>query len=198
MDKTEFIGRRILIDGWGNHDAARLALLFEDDEDYTPFTSGELAILDGIGAIVADRNLWMVFDNLQEMENVNNGEGLYWNYWLHVWRTFSMSPFANAVAFTKDAFSITSVEIVLPDGTTPSSPTVNKGKSIQFAAEVEGTGIYNDAVTWSITGAEESGTYIMGGTLRVATNETATAVVIRATSIADPTKYADLSVSIGS
>ena len=199
MDKTEFIGRRILVDGWDKHDTARLALLFEDDADYTPFTSDELAVLGGIGAIVCDRDLWMVFDNLQEMENVNNGEGLYWNYWLHVWRTFSMSPFANAVAFTKDNFSVTSVEVILADGSPiPAGLTIPKGGSMQFKANVSGTGIYNDAVTWNVYQAEESGTYIMGGTLRVATNETASVIVVRATSIADPDEFAQISIAIGS
>ena len=199
MDKTEFIGRRILIDGWDNHDTARLEMLFEDDEDYTPFTADELAVLGGIGAIIAGRDLWMVFDNLQEMENINNGEGLYWNYWLHVWRTFSMSPFANAVAFTKDNFSVTGVEIVMADGSPiPAGYTLPKGGSAQFKAIVSGTGLYNDAVTWNLYQAEESGTYIMGGTLRVATNETAAAVVIRATSIADPTQLVQATIAIAS
>jgi len=189
MDKTEFVGRRILVDGWNNHDMARLALLFEDDEDYTPFTSDELNVLSGIGAIIASRDIWMVFDNLQEMENINNGEGLYWNYWLHVWRTFSMSPFANAVVFTKDNFSITSVVVNRADGTNipAEGVTLPKGGSMQFEAVVNGTGIYNNAVTWTLEGAQESGTYIMGNTIRIATNETADVVTIYATSIADPT-----------
>lgn len=201
MDKTEFIGRRVLVDGWNNHDKARLALLFEDDEDYAPFTTTELNVLAGIGAIVCDRDIWMVFDNLQEMENVNNGEGLYWNYWLHVWRTFSMSPFANAVAFTKDTFTITSVTVTYADGTEiddQEDPEVKKGRSIQLAADVAGTGTYNGAVTWSLTGAEESGTYIMGGTLRVATNETASSVTVTATSVADPSKSGTATIDIAS
>ena len=199
MDKTEFIGRRVLIDGFDKHDTARLAILFENDDDYTAFTSDELAILGGIGAIVADRDIWMCFDNLQEMENVNNGEGLYWNYWLHVWRTFSMSPFANAVAFTKDNFSVTGVEIVMADGSPiPAGYTIPRGGSAQFKAIVSGTGTYNNAVTWNVYQAEESGTYIMGGSLRVATNETASVIVIRATSIADPTELVQVSIAIGS
>lgn len=198
MDKTEFIGRRILVDGWDSHDLPRLAMLFEDDENYTPFTTAELNVLKGIGAIIASRDVWMVFDNLQEMENVNNGEGLYWNYWLHCWRTFSMSPFANAVAFTKDNFSVTGVTVTNADGTELEDATVNKGRSIQLAAEVEGTGVYNNAVTWSLAGAEESGTYIMGGTLRVATNETATSLTITATSVADPTVSGTAVITIGS
>lgn len=195
MDRAEFTGRRILIDGWGNHDMARLGELFGNDPDYTPFTSDELAVLDGIGAVVADRDVWMVFDNLEEMESINNGEGLYYNYWLHCWRTFSMSPFANAVAFTKDTFTITGVTVTLADGTAVPA-TIAKGGSIQLAAEVAGTGTYNGAVTWSMAGAEQSGTYLMGGTLRVATDETAAGITIRATSIADPTEFAQVSISI--
>lgn len=201
MDKVEFSGRRILIDGFGNHDFARLDMLFNAegsiDTTYEQFTTEQLAILDGIGAIVADRDIWMVFDNLQEMEQINNGEGLYYNYWLHCWRTFSLSPFANAVAFTKDNFTITGVTILQGDGTElPQSVTVGTGGSLQFTAEVEGTGIHNNGVTWELSGANESGTYLMGGTLRVATNETASSLTVTARSIADPTVDEDVTVTI--
>lgn len=188
MDRAQFIGRRILIDGWDRHDTARLAELFGDDPEYAAFTEGELAVLAGIGAIVADRNVWMVFDNLEEMESINNGEGLYYNYWLHSWRTFSMSPFAQAVAFTKDTFSVTGVTITGADGGTPAT-SVGRGRSAQYAATVAGTGTYNGAVTWGISGQNASGTYIMGGTLRVASDETASTITLTATSIADPTEY---------
>ncbi len=195
MDRAQFLGRRILIDGWANHDTARLGELFGNDPDYTAFTSDELAVLGGIGAVVADRDVWMVFDNLEEMESINNGEGLYYNYWLHCWRTFSMSPFANAVAFTKDTFTVTGVSVTLADGSSVPA-TIAKGGSIQLAAEVSGTGTFNGAVTWAMSGAEQSGTYLMGGTLRVATDETAAGLTIRATSVADPTEYAQVSISI--
>lgn len=189
MDRTEFVGRKIMVDGWDKHDTKRLAELFSDDADYVPFTADDLAVLAGIGAIVVDRDIFMIFDNLLEMENINNGEGLYWNYWLHCWRTFSMSPFANAVAFTKDNFTITSVRVDTADGGNipAAGVTLPKGGSMQFSAVVSGTGIYNNAVTWSLEGAQESGTYIMGNTIRIATNETADVVTVYATSIADPT-----------
>lgn len=195
MDRAQFVGRRILIDGWANHDTARLQELYGNDPDYTEFNADELAVLAGIGAVVADRDVWMVFDNLEEMESINNGEGLYYNYWLHCWRTFSMSPFANAMAFTKDTFTITGVTVTLADGSAVPA-TIAKGGSIQLAAEVSGTGTYNGAVTWGMSGAEQSGTYLMGGTLRVATDETAAGITIRATSVADPTEYAQVSISI--
>ena len=124
---------------------------------------------------------------------------MYYNYWLHCWRTFSLSPFANAAAFTKDTFEVTSVTVTLADGTAIEDGEMElaKGGSVQLAATVEGTGVYNNAVTWSIEDAEESGTYIMGGTLRVATNETATEVTVTATSVADPTVSGSVAVTIG-
>ena len=195
MDRATFAGRRILIDGWANHDMDRLAELFGDDPDYTPFTSAELEVLAGVGAVVADRDVWMVFDSLEEMENINNGQGLYYNYWLHSWRIFSMSPFANAVVFTMDTFTITGVSVTLADGSAVPA-TIAKGGSIQLAAEVSGTGAFNGAVTWGMSGAEQSGTYLMGGTLRVASDETAAGLTIRATSVADPTEFAQVSISI--
>lgn len=199
MDKVEFAGRRILIDGFGNHDSARLAMLFENDSDYVPFTSDEIEVLSGIGGIIADRDIWMVFDNLQEMEQVNNGEGLYYNYWLHCWRTFSLSPFANAAAFTKDVFAITEVLVTQTDGSLwGDALTLPKGGSYQFGSKVVGTGVYNNAVTWSLAGANESGTYLMGSTLRVATNETAEQVTVTATSVADPTKSSTFPVVVSS
>lgn len=198
MDKTEFVGRKILVDGWANHDTDRLALLFANDANYVPFTAAQLEVLAGIGAVVCERDLWMVFDNLQEMENINNGQGLYWNYWLHVWRTFSLSPFAQAVAFTMDTFTITDVTITNADGTAISGTvTIAKGGSRQFAADVDGTGVFNRGVAWSLAGAQESGTYIMGGTIRVASNETATTLTLTATSIADPSQAGTLSITVG-
>ncbi len=196
MDKTEFVGRKILIDGWANHDTDRLAELFGDDDSYTPFTSAELTVLGGIGTVIMERDAWMVFDNLQEMENINNGEGLYWNYWLHVWRTFSMSPFAVAAVLTKDTFAVTSVDITNADGTTATT-TISLGGSNQYAATVAGTGTFNNAVKWELAGAQESGTYIMGGTIRVARNETATSLTLTATSIADPTVSDTITITVG-
>ena len=199
MDRTEFVGHKILIDGWATHDEARLNELFGDDPDYTYFTAEELAVLEGVGAAILSKDCWMCFDNLYEMENLKNGEGLYWNYWLHRWATFAMSPFANAQVFTKDNFSITSVVVNRADGSNipAEGVTVTKGRSIQFEAAVSGTGVFNNGVTWSLENAEESGTYIMGGTLRVATNETADVITVYATSIADPTVRDGVYVTVG-
>ncbi|MBO5810457.1 MAG: hypothetical protein J6R32_06475 [Bacteroidales bacterium] len=49
--------------------------------------------------ILCDKSFIRVYDNLMQMEDFHNGEGLYDNYILHHWQTYSLSLFANAVAF---------------------------------------------------------------------------------------------------
>ena len=51
------------------------------------------------GAILCDEAFVQVYDNLTQMESFHNGEGLYDNYTYHHWQTYSLSLFANAMAF---------------------------------------------------------------------------------------------------
>lgn len=51
------------------------------------------------GAVLCDASFIQVYDNLTQMENFHNGEGLYDNFIYHHWQTYSMSLFANAQAF---------------------------------------------------------------------------------------------------
>lgn len=104
MDKAEFFGHRVLIDGFNKLDTERLARLFEydatvpasGDKNYVPFTQEELTFLAGVKAVVVDKDWFMVFDNFIEMASLRNPEGIYWNYWLHTWKTFSINPYAQA------------------------------------------------------------------------------------------------------
>ncbi len=51
------------------------------------------------GAILCDKAFVQVYDNLTQMESFHNGEGLYDNFIYHHWQTYSMSLFANCMAF---------------------------------------------------------------------------------------------------
>ena len=74
------------------------------------------------------------------------------------------------------------------------SKTVVYGGTYTFYARANGTG--GPAVTWSLTGANKAGTTISeDGTLTVAADETATSVVVTATSVFDNTKSASLTVT---
>ena len=51
------------------------------------------------GAVLCDEAFVQTYDNLTQMENFHNGEGLYDNFIYHHWQTYSLSLFANAMAF---------------------------------------------------------------------------------------------------
>ena len=46
-----------------------------------------------------DENWFQVYDNNNKFTEQYVASGLYWNYFYHVWKTVSSSPFANAIAF---------------------------------------------------------------------------------------------------
>lgn len=143
MEKAEFLGKRVLVDSFGKLDIARLAELFKDDPTYIEPTSDELTALDKIPAVIVDKDWFMIFDNYQNFTEQYNGQGLYWNYWYHVWKTFSVSPFANNALFVPGTPSVTSVTV------TPATATVTKGQSIQLNATVKTTNFAPQSVTWS-------------------------------------------------
>lgn len=180
MDKAEFMGHTVVINSFSDIDSDRLALLFASDPNYRPLTDDEVGQLDKIGAVLVDRDWFMIFDHYINMTEQYNGEGLYWNYWLHAWRTFSVSPFANAVVFTMETPVVNSVTV------SPATATATKGQQVQLNAVVDASGFANKAVTWSssseLTTVSPSGLVTIGGT------ETASTVTITATSVFDNTK----------
>jgi hypothetical protein len=76
MSKVEFLAKALKVDSFGK-------------------ASNCLAVL-------CDRSWVQVYDNLFETSEFYNSQGLYWNYWLNHWQTYSYSLFANAVAFVCD------------------------------------------------------------------------------------------------
>lgn len=146
MSKADFMGHRVLIDSFGSLDNERLALLFKDDANFVPLTDAEIQALDAIPAVLIDAKWFMIFDNLYNFTEQYNGEGLYWNYWYHVWKTFSISPFANAVVFVPGAPSITSVSV------SPASATISAGQNVLLSATVVTANFASKAVNWSLTG----------------------------------------------
>ena len=146
MDKADFMGHRVLIDSFGSLDTNRLNLLFAGDANYTPLTSTEIAALDAVPAVLVDAKWFMIFDNLYNFTEQYNGEGLYWNYWYHVWKTFSVSPFANSVVFVPGAPSITSVDV------SPATATISPGQTVLLSATVVTDNFASKSVDWSLSG----------------------------------------------
>lgn len=188
IDKAQFMGRRVLVDSFANLDNDRLSQLFPD---FVPFTTEQIAQLNTIPAVILDRDWFMIFDNFYNFTEQYNGEGLYWNYWYHVWKTFSASPFANGILFTTEAPGITSVTV------SPANATVAKGDSLQLSATVVSTGFASKGVTWSVTGAADAGTTVSpSGLLYVNPNETATTITVTATSIYDSAKTGTSTITV--
>ena len=179
MEKAEFLGKRVLVDSFGKLDIARLSDLFKDDPTYIEPTSDELTALDKIPAVIVDKDWFMIFDNYQNFTEQYNGQGLYWNYWYHVWKTFSVSPFANNALFIPGTPSVTSVTV------TPATATVTKGQSIQLNAKVETENFAPQSVTWSSD--SDNATVDASGKVTL-TSEATETINITAKSTYDPSK----------
>lgn len=129
MDKAEFMGRRILIDNFGELTGAKLLL--------------------------CDESFFQIYDVLMQFESVRNPEGLYWNYFLHKWTVFSVSRFANAVLFTVPENEITGVTIA-PGTTTIDKSELNR--NVNLTATIDSTGEVDDTLEWTMTGNESTET----------------------------------------
>lgn len=165
MSKAEFMGQRVLIDNFGE--------------------------LTGVYAAIVDKDWFMVFDNWIGFTENYNGQGLYWNYFYHCWKTFSTSPFSNAVLFTTETTAVTSVTV------TPPTTELVKGSSMQFTASVVTTGYVPKGVTWSVTGTTDTVSSITpDGILTVPSTEPNTTLTVTATSVYDSSKKGTSKVTL--
>lgn len=174
MDKAEFAGRRVLVDSFGSLDTKRLDILFADDPTYTRISAEELQALDEIPCILVDKDWFMIFDNFYNFTEQYNGEGLYWNYWYHVWKTFSVSPFANNALFIPGTPSVKSVTV------SPATATVKAGQSLSLSAVVDTDYFAPQSVDW--TSNKEGVTVNKGGVVTIGAGVKAGPVIITATS----------------
>lgn len=189
MDKAQFAGHRVLVDSFGTVDEERLANIFIDDPSYEPLTDEEKAVLADIPAILVDIDYFMIYDNLKEVTEQYNAQGLYWNYWLHVWKTFSVSPFANTALFVEGASGVTSVTV------TPTTLTLPAGSSAVVGASVETTNFASKALDWStdneLATVSGSGVVTLDESL-----ESGTIIEVTATSVFDKTKVGTSTITV--
>lgn len=167
MDKAEFMGQRVLVDNFG---------------------------ADDILACLVDREFFMVFDNNIGFTENYNGQGLYWNYFYHVWKTFSRSPFANAIVFTTTDPTVTVTSATM----TPATIAGATGGTAQGSAVVSTTGYAPKAVSWSVSGAPAGVTITTDGlaTIPAGTSAMAQKAIFTATSTYDSSKSANANFTI--
>ena len=174
MDKAEFMGHKVLVDSFGTIDDNRLGLLFKDDSTYTPLTTAEKQALDAIPAVLVDGDWFMIYDNLYNFTEQYNAKGMYWNYFYHVWKTFSTSPFANACVFVPGTPEVTSVTI------SPATVSAQAGQTVQLSATVVTSNFASKAVNWEIDGTgakiDDAGNVVLSDTASGTYNVTASSV----------------------
>ena len=102
-----------------------------------------MTALNSIPCVIVDKDYFMIFDQLFEFTEQYNGEGLYWQYWYHTWKVFSVSPFANALVFTVGTPDVTGVTV------SPATATVIAGQSISLGATVATDYFAPQSVDWT-------------------------------------------------
>ena len=193
MDKVEFMGHVVMVDSFTNLDTARLNELFKDDPTYTEISSEDNAWLGYVVAVLVDKDFFMIFDNLQNFTENYNGQGLYWNYFYHVWKTFSTSPYANAVLFANVFEDWGEATIAV----TPGAATVLPGQSVQLKAAITGTSpFHSKAIDWE--SSSQYATVNKSGVVTVLANATkGTAITITAKAHANPETAGTATITVG-
>lgn len=72
IENTKFLGRVIEVDSFANEE---------------------------IQAILCDEAWFQIYENLMRFDEFYNARTMTWNEYLHVWQTYAICPFANAVVF---------------------------------------------------------------------------------------------------
>lgn len=97
MDKATFLAQSVMIDDWTTFDNERFADVRRGSDYIEEVTPAELAALSDVKAVICDTDWFQVYDNMTAFTETYVSSGLYWNYFLNIYKTISWSIFANAV-----------------------------------------------------------------------------------------------------
>lgn len=200
-DEAEMKSRMKLIDGFNNHDTARLTEVLGNQ--YVPFTEEELTELANVPAVIISDEWFMDYDYSLDANaptkqtDFYNPTTLKRNIFLHSWRVFSTSPFEQGAVFTSETPAVNSVTV------SPNESSVSAGLSIQLQAVVDTNGFANKAVQWSVEKADgeitkvsvDANGLVMIPSDFVTTGE-APQITIRATSIFNPEVYGEATITV--
>lgn len=149
---------------------------------YADFIAGTYVTVDTFGdgldnmlGLLVDDEFFQIYTNLEKFTENYNGQGLNWQYFLHRWMTYSVSPFSNAVAFVTG-------ELTAPTAITidPAEPNVPQGGNQQFTATVTPS-TAQQSVHWEISGQKNGGTYITAtGLLHIDSEESGDSITVTA------------------
>ena len=137
MDKAEFIGRLELIDNWTSFDNDRFDVIRAESDMLEEVTAEELALLADVKAVLVDEDWFQVYDNNIKFTEKYVASGMYWNYFLNTWKTFSNSPFANATVFVDSEVELPAeVEVEITSKTVGENAT-----TLTLGVEIDGASL---------------------------------------------------------
>lgn len=152
MDKATFMGKLYLIDDFTTFDNERFSIIRENCDALEEVTQAELNLMGGVIGVLVDKEWFQFYDNQNKMTEKYVASGEYWNYFYHVWKTISISPFSNAIVFatsgntnTPASFTasvasvshgagVSDVFTIVPDETTGLAPS-----SVHFVQDEDAT-----------------------------------------------------------
>lgn len=165
LEYADFLGRVVIVDNFGG--------------------------LENVQALMVDKQWFMVYDTFFNFTEQYNAQGLYWNYFFHHWQILSTSQFANAIAFTTETPSVTSVTL------SPKTATASKGQKVQLTATVVATGMATETVTWEVTGTSDvKSTITSSGELSIASDEPNTELTVTAISVFNGSKKDTATITV--
>lgn len=143
MGKADYQGRLTLIDSFSEFDNDRFSEIVANSDMLDPVTPAELTAMQNVKAILFDSEWFQVYDNLTKFTETYVASGMYWNYFLNMWKTVSYSPFSNCIAFTTEAVDAAPDSITIPVVSVDKSDTAtvvtfgqaesaNKAVSVRF------------------------------------------------------------------
>lgn len=106
MEKADFMGSLFLIDSFTTFDNDRFDVIRSESDGLEEVTDAELTLMGNVKALLMDENWFQVYENLNQFTEKFISSGLRWNYFYHVWKTISVSPFANAIVFVDSSATI--------------------------------------------------------------------------------------------
>jgi hypothetical protein len=138
MDKATYTGALHLIDDWSSFDNERFDVIRQNSDGLEEVTAAELTLMKNVKAVLIDTDWFQVYDNNAKFTEQYCASGMYWNYFYHVWKTISSSPFSNAIVFVTDTATIAPKESYTVELT---------GKDTSDVATVFTLGVQDDTAT---------------------------------------------------
>lgn len=190
LDKMEYLGKQVRIDGFHIIDFARLSALVTEGV-ITPFTNDEIVLLKQVSAILLDRDWYQIYEKEPMMTSIFNPAKLNTNYFYTIQQVVSHSPFNNACAFIPSNGVVTTLKVL------PETMTITGIQGMQFSlgTEFTGTGLYSKRVLWTSSNTN-SVVVDKNGVCTVVSSTIKGVVTITATSLQDSTKTGTCVVTV--